>query len=188
MHVDRNAGLVQVTDMAERLNQELSCIPRGTYQRGGQIRLSAAFEVALRDAQTIDWRGLPADASALAAALGKQGDVRMLWTPELTVLNNAPAIIRLSSPGAESLTMTIVPQISADGFVRMSISHRWQDEGGGATQVSEADTVMRVMDGNTAVISGLQRPRAAAGQARRELVVVVRPTVVTPGAITSGSR
>jgi len=54
--------------------------------------------------------------------------------------------------------------------------------------VSEADTVMRVMDGNTAVISGLQRPRGTAAQARSELVVVVRPTVVTPAAITAGSR
>ncbi len=189
MHVDRNAGLVQVTDMAERLNRVALYLEALQQRSGRQIRLHAqAFEVALRDAQTIDWRGLPADASALAAALAKQGDVRMLWTPELTVLNNAPAIIRLSSPGADSLTMTIVPQISADGFVRMSISHRWQDDGGGAAQVSEADTVMRVMDGNTAVISGLQRPRAAAGQARRELVLAVRPTVVTPGAITAGSR
>ena len=140
----------------------------------------------MRDAQAIDWRGLPTDASALVAALAKQGDVRVLWTPDLTVLNNAPAIIRLASQGAESLMMTIVPQISADGFVRMSISHRWQDEGGG--RVSEADTVMRVMNGNTAVISGLQRPGRTAAQAHSELVVVVRPTVVTPGAITAGSR
>ena len=189
MHVDRNAGLVQVTDLSERLERVALYLEALQQRSGRQIRLRAqAFEVALRDAQTIDWRGLPADASALAAALAKQGDVRMLWTPELTVLNNAPAIIRLASPGAESLTMTIVPQISADGFVRMSISHRWQDEGGGATQVSEADTVMRVMDGSTTVISGLQQPRAAGGQARRELVVVVRPTVVTPGAITARSR
>ena len=189
MHVDGNAGLVQVTDVTERLDRVALYLDTLQQRSGRQIRLHAqAFEVALRDAQAIDWRGVPADASALAAALAKQGDVRMLWTPELTVLNNAPAIMRLTTPGAESLTMTIVPQISADGFVRLSISHRWQDEAAGAARVSEADTVMRVMDGNTAVISGLQRPGAAAGQARRELVVVVRPTVVTPGAITAGSR
>jgi hypothetical protein len=191
MHVDRNAGLVQVTDVPDRLNRVGLYLEALQQRSGRQVRLHAqAFEVALRDAQAIDWRGLPADATALAAALAKQGDVRVLWTPELTVLNNAPAIMRLVSPGAESLTMTIVPQISADGFVRMSISHRWRDEGNGAARVSEADTVMRVMDGSTAVISGLQRPTANAvpGQARNELVVVVRPTVVTPGAITAGSR
>lgn len=189
VHVDRSAGLVQVSDVTERLNRVALYLEALQQRSGRQVRLHAqAFEVALRDTQAIDWRGLPAEASALAAALARQGDVRVLWTPELTVLNNAPAIMRLTSPGAESLTMTIVPQISADGFVRMSISHRWQDEGGGAARVSEADTEMRVMDGNTAVISGLQRPGAAAGQARRELVVVVRPTVVTPGAITAGSR
>lgn len=189
MHVDGNAGLVQVTDVAERLNRVALYLEALQQRSGRQIRLRAqAFDVALRDTQAIDWRGLPTDASALETALAKQGDVRVLWTPELTVLNNAPAIMRLTAPGAESLTMTVVPQISADGFVRMSISHRWQDEGGGAARVSEADTVMRVMDGNTAVISGLQRPGATAGQGRRELVVVVRPTVVTPAAITAGSR
>jgi len=189
VHVDRSAGLVQVTDLAERLNRVALYLEALQQRSGRQVRLHAeAFEVALRDTQAIDWRGLPVEASALAAALAKQGDVRVLWTPDLTVLNNAPAIIRLASPGAESLTMTIVPQISADGFVRMSISHRWQDEGGGAARVSEADTVMRVMDGNTAVISGLQRPRGTVAQARSELVVVVRPTVVTPAAITAGSR
>jgi type II secretory pathway component GspD/PulD (secretin) len=189
MHVDRNAGLVQVTDVADRLNRVALYLEALQQRSGRQIRLHAqAFEVALRNTQAIDWRGVPADASALAAALARQGDVRMLWTPELTVLNNAPAIMRLTASGAESLTMTIVPQISADGFVRMSISHRWQDEKAGASRVSEADTEMRVMDGNTAVISGLQRPGAAAGQVRSELVVVVRPTVVTPGAITAGSR
>lgn len=188
VHVDRSAGLVQVTDLIERLNRVALYLEALQQRSGRQIRLHAeAFEVALRDAQAIDWRGLPTDASALAVALAKQGDVRVLWTPDLTVLNNAPAIIRLASPGADSLMMTIVPQISADGFVRMSISHRWQDEGGGG-RVSEADTVMRVMNGNTAVISGLQRPGGTAAQAHIELVVVVRPTVVTPGAITAGSR
>jgi hypothetical protein len=189
MHVDRNAGLVQVTDVPERLDRVALYLEALQQRSGRQIRLQAqAFEVALRDSQSLDWRGVPLDGSAVAAALAKQGDVRVLWTPELTVLNNAPAIVRLGSPGAESLTMTIVPQISADGVVRMSISHRWQDEGGGAPRVSEADTVMRVRDGNTAVIAGLQRPGAAAGQPRRELVVVVRPTVVTPAAIAAGSR
>lgn len=189
MHVDRSAGLVQATDVPERLDRVALYLETLQQRSARQIHLQAqAFEVALRDTQSLDWRAVPSDASGLAAALAKQGDVRVLWTPELTVLNNAPAIMRLGAPGAESLTMTIVPQISADGVVRMSISHRWQDEGGGAARVSEADTVMRVRDGNTALIAGLQRPGASPGQPRRELVVVVRPTVVTPGAITTGSR
>ena len=189
MHVNRNAGLVQATDVPERLDRVALYLETLQQRSGRQIRLQAqAFEVALRDAQSIDWRGVPSEASAVAAALAKQGDVRVLWTPELTVLNNAPAIMRLGSPGAESLTMTIVPQISADGVVGMSISHRWHDESGGAAHVAEADTVMRVRDGNTALIAGLQRPGTAAGQPRRELVVVVRPTVVTPAAMTMGSR
>jgi type II secretory pathway component GspD/PulD (secretin) len=188
VHVDRQAGLVQVTDVAERLNRVALYLETLQQRSGRQVRLHAqAFEVLLRDTQAIDWRGLPADASALVAELAKQGDVRMLWTPDVTVLNNAPAIMRLTTPGAESLTMTIVPQISADGVVRMSISHKWQDDAGGAARVSEADTVMRVMDGSTALMSGLQRPRDAGGRpARSELVVLVRPTVVTPA--SAGSR
>ena len=72
------------------------------------------------------------------------------------------------------------------------------------TRVSASDTVTRVMDGHTVLISGLLRPKdieskAATGFAgifgatqkqkgHAELVVLLRPTVVRAGAPTSGTR
>jgi type II secretory pathway component GspD/PulD (secretin) len=66
-----------------------------------------------------------------------------------------------------------------------------------------ADTVTRVMDGNTVMISGLQRPAEISVPAtgvtgvfgasqkqkvRAELVVLLRPTVVKAGTFNAGSR
>jgi len=71
-------------------------------------------------------------------------------------------------------------------------------------RVSGSDTVTRVMDGNTVLIAGLLRPKdieskATTGLAgifggsqkqkgHAELVVLLRPTVVRAGTLTSGSR
>jgi hypothetical protein len=103
----------------------------------------------------------------------------VLWAPDVLALNNEPALVRMSSSSdGVSLTITVVPQIAADGIVQMSVSHALQETRG--ERVAEADTVMRVADGTTAVIAGLTSP-AAAGANGTELVVLVRPTVVVPG-------
>jgi type II secretory pathway component GspD/PulD (secretin) len=64
------------------------------------------------------------------------------------------------------------------------------------SRVSEGDTVVRVIDGSTVLISGLLRPvqvpKPAGGAAalfgaqpkqpgHAELVVLLKPTIVTPG-------
>ena len=219
VHVDRRAGLAQVTDYADRLDRVALYIET-LHQRGGrQVRLQAqVFEVTLLDTVSIDWRavrqrvgllpdapdaGLAADPAALRTALALQGDVRVLWTPDVTTLNNEPAMLRLSTPGATSLTLSVVPQISADGIVQLSIAHAWEEHAGDRkdgwfkstplVRSTGADTVTRVMDGHTVMISGLRRPTeitiASSGmfgkrektQGHAELVVLLRPTVVTPG-------
>ena len=226
VHVDRRAGLAQVTDYAERLDRVALYIET-LHRRGAQqVRLQAqVFEVALRAGASIDWRqvrqqlGLPvalpeagfgADPAALRDALQQQGDVRALWAPDVTTLNNEPALVRVSTAGGTSLAMTVVPQISADGVVQLSVSHSWQESGvagepaerdGGRRRkgavittapprVSEAETVTRVMDGNTAMIAGLLRVAPSAGGDARmqyaELVVLLRPTVVGVGAFAAG--
>ena len=129
-------------------------------------------------------------------------------------MNNEPAMVQVSMPGTSSLTMTVVPQISADGIVQMSISHAWDAHDGDQKQgfmkpstplmrSIGADTVTRVMDGNTVMISGLQRPAEIAVPAtgvsgvfgasqkqkvRAELVVLLRPTVVKAGTVAIGSK
>jgi len=80
--------------------------------------------------------------------------------------------------------MTVVPQISADGIVQLSLSHAWEEQDGAQAPVrtTEADTVARVNDGNTVMIAGLLRPAAGAvSTTQAELVVLLRATVVTPG-------
>ena len=121
--------------------------------------------------------GIAADPLALRNALAAQGEIRDLWAPEVTTMNNEPAMVHVSTPGSSSLTLTVVPQISADGIVQLSISHAWDahdgDQKQGFMKPSTplmrgigADTVTRVMDGNTVMISGLLRPTRDRGAAR----------------------
>jgi type II secretory pathway component GspD/PulD (secretin) len=230
VHIDRRAGLAQVSDFPERIDRIAIYIDALHQRSGRQVRLQAqVFEVVLKDAPAIDWRlvreriglprgapdaGLAADPAALRRALEMQGDVRPLWAPDVTTLNNQPAMVRVATPGGTSLTMTVVPQISADGIVQLSISHAWEEHAGDRKQgflksspiarVTEADTVTRVMDGNTAMISGLLRREqvtvATSGRLSifgtqtqkkpgyAELVVLLRPTVVMPGIFSAGGQ
>lgn len=219
VHVDGRAGLVQVTDFQDQLDRVALYVETLQQRSGRQVRLqSQVFEITLRGAAPIDWRvvrarlGLPADGAAgfavdpraLRSALAADGEIRDLWAPDVTALNNEPALVRIATPGGSSLTMTVVPQISADGIVQLSVAHAWEEPDGERregmfkstplTRVTEADTVMRVLDGQTAVIAGLLRPQQVASTGEKtlfgsapkkaghaELVVLLRPTVVTLG-------
>jgi hypothetical protein len=68
----------------------------------------------------------------------------------------------------------------------MTVSHMWE----GKTGISEADSVMRVMDGNVALIAGWIRPAPSTAKpdGHAELVVLLQPTVVKPGTLTAGHR
>ena len=198
-HVDRRAGLVQVTDAPERLDRVALYLEALQVRSGRQVRLEArVLEVTLSDGPAIDWRavreklglprdapqaGLAADPAALQAALASQGDIRVLSAPEVTAMNNEPALVRAGTPGVSSLTMTVVPQISADGIVQLSVSHAWEEHDGlRAPHTAEAETVARVTDGSTVMIAGLVRPvQMAKRTVQAEIVVLLRATVVTPG-------
>ena len=133
-------------------------------------------------------------------------------------MNNQPAIMRIgaaldaavaagdSSPVPATFALSITPQIGADGIVHMTVSPTYSDErrGQSARQVTEADSVMRVRGGDTVVIAGLTRewtdgvPASGSSgtsgrrddqRVRRELVVLLTPTVVTAGsAPASGAQ
>ena len=212
VHVDPRAGVAQVTDYGDRLDRAALYLDTLHRRSGRQVRLQAqAFEVTLRDASSIDWgsvrqqlgirasvpaAGLAADPAALRAALGAQGDVRTLWAPEVTTLNNEPAMLRVTTGAGASLTMTVVPQIAADGVVQLNLSHAWEEIAAGSNpspshRIAESDTVTRVMDGNAVLIAGLLRPApvmAGVPVRHAELVVLLRPTVVDPGTPVTGSR
>lgn len=229
VHVDRRSGLALVGDFPERLDRVALYLETLQTRSARQVRLEArVFEVTLRDAPSIDWRlvreklglagnapeaGIAADPLALRNALAAQGEIRDLWAPEVTTLNNEPAMVHISTPGSSSITMTVVPQISADGIVQLSVSHAWEEHDGDRRQgflkstpvmrVTGSDTVTRVMDGHTVMVSGLLRPtemtKLATGvsgifgasqkqKGRAELVVLLRPTVVRAGTFAVGSK
>jgi type II secretory pathway component GspD/PulD (secretin) len=214
VHVDRRAGLAEVTDYPERLDRVALYIEALQVRSGRQVRLEArVLEVTLTAASSIDWRavreklglprdtpqaGLAADPAALQAALADQGEIRVLSAPDVTAMNNEPALVHAATAGVSSLTMTVVPQIASDGVVQLSVSHAWEEQDGAkaGSHTAEADTVARVMDGRTVMIAGLLRPAQVTvpgrgvgalfgGPAKKtvqaELVVLLRATVITPG-------
>ena len=121
------------------------------------------------------------------------------------------------TPITEGVVLSVTPQIAADGVIQMSISPSVTERTGQAVSrlgdtvpilsVREADTLVRVHPGETAVIAGLMQERIRTNTAkvpllgdvpivgglfRREerrrrktdLVILLTPTIVTPGAMT----
>ena len=110
-------------------------------------------------------------------------------------------------PMTEGVVLSVTPQIASDGTVHMSINPSVTERTGQSTSrlgdivpiisVRETDTVVRVHQNETVVISGLMQERVTPGAPRfgglfgREetirrkidLVILLTPTIVTPGAI-----
>ena len=228
VHIDRNAGVVQVTDFAEQLQQAGIYIETVTLRASRQVRLSAhVLDVTLGDHAAIDWtvvrrnaglqQGTGAgvrvpDFDLLLRAVAAFGAVRTIAVPQLLAMNNEPVVMRIGPAWATlaaaqaaatddsahaSLTLSIVPQISADGIVHMSVSPAYVDERGSRLDASATvDSVMRLSGGDTAVIAGLVREtvdavasggvsallgRKEEKRSRRELVILITPTIVSAG-------
>lgn len=246
VHVDRGAGLVQVTDFSERLERIGVYLEAVQARALRQVRIEArVFEVTLSDAAAmgIDWRaaGVGAalaggasvargttvtDAGALMTALGEQGAVAMLASPQIVAMNNEPALMRVgtrdvvfetvaaagraqrttaSGTVLEGLTLLVTPQMAGDGSVQLSVAPSYAEKtgevksSGGSRprlRVSEADTVLRLRIGETAVMSGFLRERTrtkpGVGLAsyfgaeshetvKAELVILLTATVLPPG-------
>jgi MSHA biogenesis protein MshL len=113
-------------------------------------------------------------------------------------------------PVLEGLTLTVTAQIAADGIVQLSVSPTYASrrsqvkspEGGSVPvlRVQETDTTARVRDGETIVLSGFlderEITRSNAGVSglfgaqshatkKSELVILLTPTIVVPGAPTA---
>ena len=201
-NLDRKAALLQVTDYPDRLDQVRLYVEAVEQRATRQVDLQAwVVEVALdaSHAAGLDWSGVAGRSSggvtvtgtsarALLSALAGQGAVNVLATPRVSAMNNEPAVMR-----ADGITLTVTPQIAADGFVQMSITPSVADRddappaGGAAPRpgVREADTFVRVRAGETVVISGLMRQR---GAARTDLVVILTPTLVAAAAAEAALR
>jgi MSHA biogenesis protein MshL len=261
LHLDRTAGIVQVTDFADRLDQIGLYVEAVQVRATRQVRLEArVFEVTMNDpaSTSIDWNAVVSragtaiqgglapsaagmrvdDFPALMKAIAEQGTVKVIAAPHMIAMNNEPAIMRVgiqevyfvpasqvdeagrtervSNPAtiAQGLTLTVIPQIAADGIVLLSVAPTYAEKTGEAKaskgqsapvlSVSEAETLVRVHDGDTVVVAGFLQDRtkapantgmrgifrsAARETVKSELVILLTPTVVTPGASRStGSR
>jgi type II secretory pathway component GspD/PulD (secretin) len=110
-------------------------------------------------------------------ALAAQGTVSVIASPQMLAINNEPAIVRAASPpaanakgdqadvsGFDSLTLSVTPQIAPGGIVMLSLSpiltlRTPADRGQTAAATRESDTLARVADGETIVMSGFGRMR-----------------------------
>jgi type II secretory pathway component GspD/PulD (secretin) len=115
------------------------------------------------------------DVGRFMSALEAQGTVSLIANPRLQVVNNEPAIVRASSPRPagerqsprgrlESFTLSVTPQIAPGGVIMLSLSPMLsvdtparRDERTIATR--EVDTLARVADGETIVLSGFGHQR-----------------------------
>ena len=120
--------------------------------------------------------------TALMNALAAQGTVNVLSSPLITAMNNEPAVMRVGTTDAQTLTegmtLRVTPQISADGIIHLSINP--------IVSAREADTLVRVRQGETIVIAGwmIDRESTDAGKTTRrktDLVILLTPTIMGSG-------
>lgn len=134
MHLDRAAGLVQVTDFSERLEQIGIYVEAVQLRASRQVRLDArVFEVTFAEdgAASIDWKlvaaraaaatqsspgrgaaGLTAEVDAIQRAIAEQGTLAMIAAPNVVTLNNEPAVMRV---GTEAVYFEAASTTASDG-------------------------------------------------------------------------
>lgn len=119
-HVDRTAGLLQVTDLPDRLDRVGFYLETLHERALRQVQIDArVIEIELSDpeAASLDWNALALrdntvattttrpgrsglrvdDITQFLARLGDQGRTRLLASPRLLVTNNQPALVRSES-------------------------------------------------------------------------------------------
>jgi type II secretory pathway component HofQ len=253
MHLDRDAGIVQVTDFSDRLDLVGVYLEAAEMRAMRQVRIDAqVLEVTFAEGASgaIDWAAVKAlagagvrasdghgaagaivsDIESLKRAIAEQGTLTLLAAPQVVAMNNQPSIVqvgtervyaesasrveaggrgeRTSRAGAvlEGLTLTVTPQVSADGLVLLSVAPTYTRRANPSKlatgdifpllHISEVDTMLRVRDGETIVLSGFLESRQSTKPAtglsamfgaqprtivKSELVILLTPQIVGPG-------
>jgi MSHA biogenesis protein MshL len=137
------------------------------------------------------------DFTGLLEAFASQGRVNVMASPWVMAMNNEPAVMRVGTQDVffvttsqvdastgqilqtvvtpqtitEGVTLSVTPQIAADGVINMSIMPSITERTGTATSrlgdqvpivsVRETDTLVRVHEGETIVIAGLMQDRTS---------------------------
>jgi type II secretory pathway component GspD/PulD (secretin) len=173
-NVDRKAGLLQVTDVPDRLDRVAAYLDavQERVHRQAQIDVRILELELNADRPSLDWSALAVDAAAppaadrspkrrpytsvrigdvagLMARLASQGTVTVLATPRLLTTNNEPALVR-----SDALSVMVTPQISGDGVLTLDVSPALK-----APAAAESDMLVRVANGDTIVVGGFPRER-----------------------------
>jgi len=146
------------------------------------------------------------DFTALLEAFASQGSVNVMASPWVMAMNNEPAVMRVGTQDVyfvttsqvdassgqilqtvvtpqtinEGVTLSVTPQITADGVINMSIMPSITERTGTATSrlgdqvpivsVRETDTLVRVHEGETIVIAGLMQDRTSVDKSKVPLL------------------
>ena len=181
--------------------------------------------------------GVPRSGSApLLAALRKQGEVNVLARPRVVTMNNEQAVMRVGTQDVlfastshsdgveltgralvEGLVLRVTPRIAPNGVIGLSISQRLTNRTGSSGKddgappvlsVREADTVVRVFEGETVVVAGLMQDHVITTRgkvpvvgsipllgrmfrrnrsipSKTDLVILLTPRIVAPGRLTA---
>ena len=142
------------------------------------------------------------DFTGLLEAFASQGSVNVMASPWVMAMNNEPAVMRVGTQDVyfvttsqvdassgqvlqtvvtpqtinEGVTLSVTPQITADGIINMSIMPSITERTGTATSrlgdqvpivsVRETDTLVRVHEGETVVIAGLMQERTSVDKSK----------------------
>jgi type II secretory pathway component HofQ len=212
-NVDRQAGLLQATDLPERLDRIADYLDAVHERVHRQLQIDVrVLQVELNDteAQSIDLAALvpgagrpgsaagsrlllaglnAGDVPRFLAALASVGKVTTLADPHVLALNNETAVVRGSqgaqgsqgSPGSQDISLAVTPQIEDDGVIMLSLSHivdlkiaSADRTAYAAVATEEADTVARMLNGETLIVSGFPTMKRVA------LLVLLTPSIVNP--------
>ena len=152
------------------------------------------------------------DFTAVLTALAAQGTVRTLASPQLLAMNNEPALMRVGTQDvyfataanhgeqpvamAQGFTMMVTPHVDAGEMVQLSLAPTFTEKTGTSQSpkgsgvpvlsIAEVDTVVRIRDGESVMVTGMLQSKNGA---RCELVILLNATIVTPGPVArTGAR
>ena len=194
-YVDRQAGVVQVTDFVDRLDQVSLYLETVQLRSSRQIRIDARIlRVAANEPGSALASGpaLVRDVARFVADLERLATVQTIASPRMLSLNNQPAFVQISSESGQEHSLIVTPQISADRVVVLGIVPRIDDRTGASPDagtrqsVMASDSVVRLQPGETAVISAFPRSQGSADQ--HEILVLLTPSIVVPATGQEGRQ
>lgn len=196
------SGLIFATDFPRNLDTMQNFLEAVQNVVNRQVVIDARLvEVRLnQESQAgINWPAVLGDSvrvtdenfSQLLTRLSAHGNVNVISRLTVSTLNNQPAVIRLGtqvrSSINEGVVLDVTPQISDDGFITMNMHPAITAPAGQAispggdsvpiVDVRETDTVVRVAQGESIVITGLTSNRES--NQKTDLVIMLTPRIST---------